>query len=865
MHYAPADLKATVEGDVVIVSSFRKPCEFNLATPEGRAAWHRIHRSSPSPPSIEAEAPPCAPPGPWQPESVVMSDRNPPNWKDARKFAELIAGERDPAICVQVFDDSPKKNRDLAGIYDGKLSNPKLQKFIVAKSKRAACGVFLTINKSDGTGRRYETMTYARAAAVDLDKSGLPKKWALEPHIIIKSSPGKYWAFWLLEPTEDFEAWSNCQARLAAFYGGDPSVVDAPRVARFVGFDHMKVPTRPFRTRFIKAPDPADFLVDGFNRLTLAEVADAHPCEYEPPAPRVERGDPAAEPEGGWDKPDNIERAKEYLAGLDPTDAEAFVEHDLFVAACQLKDYGISAELARDMLGELNDRADEPWPEAKLDEKIRNSRKYGQNDAGSKSAEAEFESIEDEAADDFKEVSDEFEKQPILKLNNVNKQNVGKLFKFVNLNGKMRIVYWARSPLDRNVRVPQFWSPREFKMALMNKTYTYKIKTKDDDGNEKEELKKGSVASYWLNNRNRYVYDGVVLDLEPNSATPDAINLWRGYGVEENTTGDWSLMREHVRKVIANGKKDRFDYIIKWIAWALQHATDPCEVALILKSATHGTGKGMLLRAVRKLFGAHAMQISKGGLLTGRFNAHLAMTCFLFVDEMTLADNQESATLNSTLTEDAIPVEPKGIDAYMMPNHVKVAASSNQEHVVLVAGSDRRFMIFEVSDKHARDTAYFKAIDDQMKDGGYGRMLHDLLAIDLGEWHPRLMDCRDDKDPEKIDSAAPEIQWLAGYLNSGVLDEQVEDCGTVVSAGAFYENARRTTRALASWSDYQFGNFLDAWGCKRKRSNGIKWVFPPLADMRAAFHAKFPWWPEFDLSINEWHDSNTPGEEDPFE
>ena len=312
---------------------------------------------------------------------------------------------------------------------------------------------------------------------------------------------------------------------------------------------------------------------------------------------------------------------------------------------------------------------------------------------------------------------------------------------------------------------------------------------------------------------------------------------------------------EHIRDVIANGKADRDEYIIRWIAWALQNADKPCEVALILKSTAHGTGKGMLLRTIRKLFGAHAMQISKGGLLTGRSNAHLAMTCFLFVDEMTLADNKELATLNSTLTEDAIPIEPKGVDAYMMPNYVKVAAASNQEHVILVAGSDRRFMVFDVSDKRARDFAYFRAMQAQLDNGGYGRMLYDLLEFELGDWHPRdTAGVSDDKDPEKQHSAGPEVHWLAGYLD-------------LVCAGLPgqwpWRVSRSRERSLSRrpqgkprpdrLSDHKFAAFLKGWGCTRIRSNGSLWRFPPLADMRDLL-AKYPYWPSFEDTVDAWHD-----------
>lgn len=784
-----------------------------------------------------------------------------PNWQEARHFVELIARKSDPVVCIQVFDDKAKDD-SLGEHRHGRLSEKAMQKWIIVKAK-SGCGIYFTINETDGLGRSRTHMKKARALAVDLDKKPLPKHFPLRPDIITQSSPGRHWLFWSIEPTDDLNAWSDCQARLAAYYGGDPIVIDPSRVCRLPGFDHQKA--APFRSRIIEANE--------FEMHSSQEVADAHPCDYKKPAARADDGR-SDEPADGWDKPADEKRARDYLAAV-KTPEVGGRNHAGYAVACRLNDFGISPELSFDLMAEIwNERLDEPLDDREIRHVIKSAGRYKESSAGSASTIS--------AADDFDEPIDgdeefdfeggdsadaEFEAQPILKLNDVTSKNIDGLFRVVNLNGKMRVVWWARSALDPNVRTPQFWSITEFKTALINKFCIRPVKKTNAKGEETESTIRIPLSHYFLSNPRRYTFDGVVLNPEMHSDSPDAINLWRGYGFEENESGDWSLMREHIRKVIANGKKDRWDYIIKWFAWALQNPDKPCEVALILKSATHGTGKGMVLRAIRKLFGAHAMQISKAGLLTGRFNAHLAMTCFLFVDELTLADNKESATLNSTLTEDAIPIEPKGVDAYMMPNHVKVAAASNQEHVVLVAGSDRRFMVFEVSDKHARDIPYFKAINDQLEQGGYGRMLHDLLAMDLDGWHPRnTAACSDDKDPEKVESAPPEIEWLAGYLDSGVLDCQVKHRGgATVHAGDFYEHARRSMRELSGWSDNRFAAFLKKWKVERRISHGSQWTFPMLADMRAAFAARYPWWPVFDSSNDEWHDADAIEPEEEFE
>src|SRR5262249_4001389 len=163
----------------------------------------------------------------------------------------------------------------------------------------------------------------------------------------------------------------------------------------------------------------------------------------------------------------------------------------------------------------------------------------------------------------------------------------------------------------------------------------------------------------------------------------------------------------------------------------------------------------------------------------------------------------------------------------------------NQEHVIMAAESDRRFQVFEIDPKHARDIEYFKALQAQLDKGGYAAMLHDLLNMDLGDWHPRNM-VPDGKRAEQVASAKPQIQWLAGYLDAGYLAEQtVGSHGHTVNAGMFYEYARKNVRGLADWSDYRLAKFLDEWGVEQKRSNGSKRVFPPLLEMRQRFRERY--------------------------
>jgi len=321
-----------------------------------------------------------------------------PNWNQARRFCEATAGHADPAMTFQVFDDKGE-NFELAAWRHGKLSDIGIQKWLIVKAKQG-CGAYVVTSECDGNGRRRQNVLQGRTNFIDLDGEPLPDKFQLDPHLIEETSPGRFHVHWLIEPTDDLNSWSAVQARLAAYYGGDPKVFDPPRVVRLPGFDHQK--RKPFRSHLIKSADPANVRLGDFSRYTLADLVKAHPVEFSPPTPRAEGGR-SDEPEGGFDNAADIERAREYLAQVEPPQ-EGNRNNEGYRVACVLNDFGISPELSEALMGEVwNARLEEPLPDHEIAHVIKSATRYKANNPGSKSvatAEEEFDDFNGEEQSD---------------------------------------------------------------------------------------------------------------------------------------------------------------------------------------------------------------------------------------------------------------------------------------------------------------------------------------------------------------------------------------------------------------------------------------------------------------------------------
>jgi hypothetical protein len=277
------------------------------------------------------------------------------------------------------------------------------------------------------------------------------------------------------------------------------------------------------------------------------------------------------------------------------------------------------------------------------------------------------------------------------------------------------------------------------------------------------------LGKWWLEHPKRRQYDG--LTFQPGNdqrVINGRLNLWRGWAFEPKR-GDWSKLREHIKVVVCSGNDELFVYLINWLAYAVQHPDQRAEAVVVMKGK-RGAGKGTVGNTMKKLFGQHALQISSGQHLVGRFNGHLRDTVLLFADEAFWpGDKAGEGTLKRIVTEDTLMIESKYRDGVEVPNLLHIIMASNEDWVVPAGERERRYVVFEVNDLHLQDKPWFKAINEQLERGGYAAMLHDLLRRDLGKWHPRDLPACNDLTSQQALSLSPLDAWWVELLEIGTL------------------------------------------------------------------------------------------------
>lgn len=158
---------------------------------------------------------------------------------EANEFLDWLCDEFAPEGTFQTFDDDPdRKTPKLAGIFHGRLAG--LAKELQRLNDKGA-GVYVTVNRTDGKGRKKSNIVGIRAVYIDLDGVTELPEFALKPSGIVKT-PNGFHVYWLLEPDNKMtrEQCELVNKELARRYGGDPAVTDCARVLRVPGYYHRK-------------------------------------------------------------------------------------------------------------------------------------------------------------------------------------------------------------------------------------------------------------------------------------------------------------------------------------------------------------------------------------------------------------------------------------------------------------------------------------------------------------------------------------------------------------------------------------------------------------------------------------------------
>ena len=230
---------------------------------------------------------------------------------------------------------------------------------------------------------------------------------------------------------------------------------------------------------------------------------------------------------------------------------------------------------------------------------------------------------------------------------------------------------------------------------------------------------------------------------------------------------------------LCSGDEKVFDYMLRWIAWKVQHPGDLPEVAIAL-IGPKGTGKTTLGKTLKLIFGEHGMVARDIEQIAGKFNGHLETKCFVYADEAVWGgDKPNGSALKALITDAEASYEYKGVQIFTGLNHVGLIFAGNERWIVPATIDERRFCVSQVSAQHmVPDNApgnhpnrvYWNEIHEELDNGGRAAFLWEMLRVSLGDWHPRVAVPRTSAlGEQKLLGLKGVLRWYFERLREGVM------------------------------------------------------------------------------------------------
>jgi hypothetical protein len=742
---------------------------------------------------------------------------------------------------------------------------------------QVGAGAYVTINKTDLKGRKAKNVVLPRGLFADADSVeqvrhciSVFQTCDCPPSMAVKTGNGCHF-YWLADdiPLDQF---SKLQKQLADKLGTDGKIIDLPRVLRLPGTLHLKNPAKPKLITLLNQPGvPIQrwSLAELVSKFGLSFTASKSATAHTGLIPGLSTGPAAAFAGHGTDeslsdgikaaawfgdvsdehKDEAADHAMEIIAthatlleiGKHGGDNNAYYKlitslarsgaphaKDIFVKyASRAKDADSEEKLEYDFdrcaAGEFTDPNGEPITVGTL---LKLAMEHG----------ADFNKWKAAIPPEKVEARD----SDLAELNR-------KHCVITDLGGKCVV---ANEVLDRksNEKTVTLSSFETIANRYRHRKRIYRTTEKNEAGEEEQKEKKISLGMWWLNNKYRRECETVVF--APGRDIPGAYNLWRGFKFDPDfieSASKCGLYLEHILENICQGDRFLYNYVICWMANAVQNPDVPGQTALVLRGEM-GTGKSEFARHFGNLFGENYLKVVKAKHITGTFNGHMGKCIVLFGDECfnRAGDPEQEDILKDLITAPDGMIEFKGFEAKRYPSCMHLIIAANREWVVPVRLGDRRFCCMEAGTAHRQDRPYFTAIIDQMRAGGYAALLGYLLKVDLTGWNPEAIPETKERQHQKRLTASDGDNLIIDFAQDGHLPGGIPKYPHIAKAndneyGLLEVMRKRGGRSIAQMSDQSLTGILKDWKFNRKHRNaGSVWEAPSLPDLRKAISDKYP-------------------------
>ena len=175
---------------------------------------------------------------------------------------------------------------------------------------------------------------------------------------------------------------------------------------------------------------------------------------------------------------------------------------------------------------------------------------------------------------------------------------------------------------------------------------------------------------------------------------------------------------KHVREVLANNDDECYNYIMKWFSTLIKFPRNKIgQTALVFYSPNQQVGKNVIMDFFRDWIFGNSVACDCDGLksITTKFNANYYGKLLITINEApTNKDTYHELweDMKSRITSKVNKIEKKGVDSFDCVDYTRyVITTNNRNSIKIENAKEKRYAVFEVSEKYKDDINYFNEFD----------------------------------------------------------------------------------------------------------------------------------------------------------
>ncbi|MFZ6726175.1 DUF5906 domain-containing protein [Undibacterium sp. MH2W] len=315
------------------------------------------------------------------------------------------------------------------------------------------------------------------------------------------------------------------------------------------------------------------------------------------------------------------------------------------------------------------------------------------------------------------------------------------------------------------------------------------------------------LASRWLEHPRREMRDADNLVFDPSlRCDPEThINMFTGYPLVPKYNEELQQLCLTLLGSLCSSERNAeevLDWLVKWLAYPLQHPGAKMATAVLMFGEKQGTGKSLFFDGIiRPIYGEYGTTAGQHQLESNFTDWRSRKTFVLFEEVLGRAERHNYiGTIKHMITGKDMRINPKGLPERVEENHLNGVFLSNERQPLPLDAEDRRFQVIEALNHMGADFyAKFKAA---IAAGACEAFYYYLLHLDLGDFDEHTKPVRTDSKDAVITFGLPSWETFYQRWSAKELDIPYCSCLTEDLHNAFLRWCERSNEKKLSLTKF---------------------------------------------------------------